>query len=272
MNRSVILAALVLIATASPLRAATSVRALLQQARSHSAAGKPAAALDLLAEARTLAPNSEDVLSAYAQVALAAQLPLQAIDVLEPLTRICRDVALYHHLLGVAYLQIGGMEQASAALEAADRLEPNRTTTLVALGLALNRRKLFAEAEPLLRRALASEPENADVLATLAETEDALGDAAQAEQHASRALAAVADHGTAHFVIGVIRMKQARYAEARDALLRAIAAQPDMARAHYQLSLAFARLGDEARAAAHVEIYQQKLRDTEAALKKVRRQ
>jgi uncharacterized protein HemY len=67
-------------------------------------------------------------------------------------------------------------------------------------------------------------------------------------------------------------MKQARYGEARDALLRAIAAQPDMAKAHYQVSLAFARLGDEARAAAHVEIYQDKMREMEAALKKVRGQ
>jgi hypothetical protein len=45
-----------------------------------------------------------------------------------------------------------------------------------------------------------------------------------------------------------------------------------MARAHYQLSLAFARLGDDARAAAHVEIYQQKMHEMEAALKKVRGQ
>jgi tetratricopeptide (TPR) repeat protein len=271
-SRRLILAALALIAAATPAAAAISVRALLEQARAHSAAGKPAAALDVLGQARALAPNSEDVLSAYAQVALTARQPVQAIDVLEPLTRICRDVALYHHLLGVAYLQIGGMEQATVALQEADRLEPNRTTTLVALGLALNRRKLFAEAEPLLRRALASEPDNADVLAALAETEDALGHAAQAEQHASRALAAAPDHGAAHFVVGLIRMKEARYADARDALLRAIAAQPDIARAHYQLSLAFARLGDDARAATHVEIYQEKLRDTEAALKKVRRQ
>jgi tetratricopeptide (TPR) repeat protein len=248
------------------------VQALLQQARDHSAAGRPAAALAVLTDARVLAPNSEDVLSAYGQVALAARQPVVAIDVLEPLTRICSSVARYHHLLGVAYFQIGGMEQAVASLREADRLDPGRTTTLVALGLALTSRKLHAEAEPFLRRALAAEPDNPDVLAALAEAVEALGDGSQAEAHASRALAAAPTHAAAHFVIGIIRMKTARYAEARDALLRALEAEPGMARAHYQLSLAFARLGDDARAAAHVEIYQQKMHEMEAALKKVRGQ
>jgi tetratricopeptide (TPR) repeat protein len=259
------------VAGASPA-SEKSVRMLLQQARVQSGAGNAPAALALLGDARALAPNSEDVLSAYAQVALAARLPVQAIGVLDPLTRLCPEVAQYYYLLGVAYLQVGGMEQAVVALREADRLEPSRTMTLVALGLALNSRKQHADAQPFLRRALAAEPENADVLAALAETEEALGNSAEAEAHAMRALTSASDHAPAHFVIGLVRMKQARYGEARDALLRAIAAQPDMAKAHYQVSLAFARLGDEARAAAHVEIYQDKMREMEAALKKVRGQ
>ena len=257
---------------AAPTPEKTSVRALVEQARAQSGSGNAPAALHLLGRARSLAPNSEEVLSAYAQVSLAARQPVQAIDVLDPLTRICPTVAQYHYFLGVAYLQVSGMEQAVVALREADRLEPNRVTTLVALGLALNSRKMHADAEPYLRRALASEPDNPDVLAALAETEDALGDTAQAEAHATRALAQSPELATAHFVVGLIRMKQGRYAEARDALLRAIAAQPDMTRAHYQVSLAFSRLGDEESAAKHVEIYQQKLRELEAALKKVRGQ
>ena len=266
------LATFVLLVVAVPASAEKSVRALLQQARTQSASGNSSAALALLADARALAPNAEDVLSAYAQVALAARLPVQAIGALDPLTRICHDVAQYHYLLGVAYLQVGGMEQAVTAFREADRLEPGRTTTLVALGLALNNRKQHAEAEPFLRRALAAEPHNADVLAALAETEEALGDSAEAETHASRALTTTPDHASALVVIGMIRLKQGRYQEARDALLQAVAGQPDLARAHYQLSLAFSRLGDDASARRHVEIYQQAMREMEAALKKVRGQ
>jgi tetratricopeptide (TPR) repeat protein len=271
-NRRLALTTLTLLAVAVPVTGQQSVRALLQQARTQSASGNTSAALALLTDARAVAPNAEEVLSAYAQVALAARLPVQAIGVLDPLTRICRDVAQYHYLLGVAYLQVGGMEQAVDALREADRLEPGRTMTLVALGLALNARKQHAEAEPFLRRALTAEPDNADVLAGLAETEEALGDSSQAEAHALRALTATPDHATAQVVIGMIRLKQARYTEARDALLRAIAAEPDLARAHYQVSLAFSRLGDDTSAARHVQIYQQKMREMEAALNKVRGQ
>jgi tetratricopeptide (TPR) repeat protein len=64
-------------------------------------------------------------------------------------------------------------------------------------------------------------------------------------------------------------MKQERYADARDALLRAIAAQPTLAKAHYQVSLAYARLGDAAAAQKHVELYKQKMRDMEDALKRL---
>ena len=242
------------VAVSAPAQPRASVRALLQQARAHAAAGNAPLALDALRKARTVAPNAEEVLSAFAQVSLTAQLPVQAIDVLEPLTRICPDVAEYHYLLGVAYLQAGGMAEAVDALREADRLEPDRVTTLVALGLALNSRKLFGDAEPLLRRALTIEHENPDVLAALAETEEGLGDPDGAETHAARALAAAPTHATAHYVIGLLRMKQQRYVDARDALLRAIEAEPHLARAHYQVSLAYARLGDEARSRKHAEL------------------
>ena len=57
-------------------------------------------------------------------------------------------------------------------------------------------------------------------------------------------LARSANHGAANLVMGLLLMKRERYAEARDALTKAIAAAPDSAAAHYQLSLAYARLGD----------------------------
>ena len=56
-----------------------SVRALLQQARAQAGQGNVRGALESLTAARTLAPSSEEVLSAFAQVALRARLPLPAI-------------------------------------------------------------------------------------------------------------------------------------------------------------------------------------------------
>ena len=73
-----------------------SVAALLQLARVQSGDGEAAGALDSLQKARALAPNSEEVLSALGQVALAARLPVPAAGAFEALTRMCPEVAQYH--------------------------------------------------------------------------------------------------------------------------------------------------------------------------------
>jgi tetratricopeptide (TPR) repeat protein len=255
---------------APPARGLESVPALLQRARQQSGQGDAAGAMDSLGRARALAPNSEDVLSASAQLALAVRAPVPAILALEPLTRMCPTVAQYHYLLGVALMQAGDMLAAVEPLREAERLEPNRPLTLVALSLALNGRKQYAEAKPPLLRALELEPDNVEAVAALAEAEDGLGEVREAEAHAERALARASSHATANLVLGMVRMKQERYAEARDAFLRAVAADPASPKAHYQLSLAYARLGDEASARAQVELYRRKLREIEERVNQLR--
>ena len=272
MRRALVLAlAPAIAALAAPAFAqGESVRSLMQTARGQSSEGNMTGALESLRKARSLAPNSEEVLSAFAQVAIAARQPVAAVGALEPLTRMCPSVAQYHFMLGVAFLQAGAIPAASDALQTAQRAAPDNPRVLVALGLALNIRKQHAEARSYLARGLELDPENVDALAAVAEAEDALGDA-NAEAHAARAVARQPDHAMANYALGLIRMKQTRYAEARDALLRAVAADPRLARAHYQLSLAYARLGDEASAQKHVELYQQQMRQTEVELKKLPR-
>ena len=71
----------------------------------------------------------------------------------------------------------------------------------------------------------------------------------------------------------MVRMKQERYARGpRRALERAAAADPDSPKAHYQLSLAYARLGDDGRVRTQVEIYREKLRAMEARMRSCGRQ
>lgn len=247
-----------------------SVQGLLQLARLQSGHGDAAGALESLQRARALAPNSEDVLSASAQVSLAVRAPVPAILALEPLTRMCPTVAQYPYLLGVALMQAGDMLAAVEPLRQAERLEPGRVLTLVALGLALNGRKLYAEAKPYLLRGLELDPDNVEAVAALAEAEDGLGEIREAEAHAERALAKATAHATANLVMGMVRMKQERYAEARDALERAVAADPGSPKAHYQLSLAYARLGDEASAQKQVEVYRRKLQEIEERVNQLR--
>jgi tetratricopeptide (TPR) repeat protein len=248
----------------------SSVEALVQLARVQTGRHDLSAAIETLERARKLAPNSEDVLSASAQVALAIQAPAPAILFLESLARMCPTVVQYPYLLGVAYMQAGDSLGAVEPLQQAEKLDPNRVVTLVALGLALNGAKRHAEAKPYFARALELEPENVDAVAAVAEAEQGLGELAEAETHAQRALARAPTNPTANLVLGMVRMSESRYAEARDAFLKSMEGDPASPKAYYQLSLAYARLGDAEKAQEQVELYQKKLREIEERLAKVR--
>jgi tetratricopeptide (TPR) repeat protein len=249
-----------------------SVSALLQLARLQSRQKDVAGAADSLKKARELAPNSEEVLRAWAELALATHSPAMALSALEPLTRVWPEVAQYHYLMGVALMQAGDMPAASESLTRAQKLEPDRPLTLIALGLAQNARKLYDQARSVLQKALELEPESLEALAALAEAEQGQGDLADAEGHALRALERAPQQATANLVLGMVRLEERRYAEARDALLKAEAAEPGSAKTHYQLSLAYARLGDQASSEQQVALYQKALKDAEARLIEIRSQ
>jgi tetratricopeptide (TPR) repeat protein len=248
-----------------------SVRALLLLSRVQSGDGDAAGALESLRKARTIAPNSEEVLSAFAQMSIAAGAPVPAIVALDALTRMCPGVVEHHYLLGVALLRVGDRVNAVNALRTAEQLEPNRAQTLLALGIAHNSLQQYADARTVLVRALALDPENMDTMAALAESEQGLGELEASSRHAQEVLATAPRHATANLVIGLVAMDQARYEEARAALERAVAADPLLFKGHYQLSLACSRLGDEAAARNHLEKYRQALREAENRLGELRK-
>ena len=70
------------------------------------------------------------------------------------------SVGQYHYLLGMALVQAGDVAAAVEPLKEAERLEPNEPPILVALGTALNDRKLYTEAKPPLLRALSLAPDS----------------------------------------------------------------------------------------------------------------
>jgi protein O-GlcNAc transferase len=246
-----------------------SVRALMETARAQVRSGNANDALESLRQARALAPNSEEVLSALAQVSLTARAVTPAILTLESLVRICPTVAPYHHMLGVALLQAGDLPSALDALRRADTLEPGRASTIMALGITLNAQSNYAEAREVLTRAIDLDADNMDAEAALAEAEEALGDLEAAERRVLRVLNTSKDHAAANLVLGMIRLKQGRHEEARNALLNAVAANPTSPKAHYQLSLVYARLGDEASSEKHRQTYQQMMREAEERLREL---
>jgi len=247
-----------------------SVQALLLLSRVQSEDGDAAGALDSLRKARALAPNSEDVLSAFAQMSLAAGAPIPAVLALEALERMSPGVMQYHYLAGVARLRVGDRVRAVTALSAAERLDPNRAQTLLALGIAHNSLQQYADARSVLARAAELDSGNADTLAALAEAEQGLGELDAASTHAQQVLATVPQHATANMVAGLVAMDRSHYADARAALERAAQTDPLLLKAHYQLSLACARLGDEAAAGMHLERYRQVMRDVQRMIEELK--
>jgi tetratricopeptide (TPR) repeat protein len=247
-----------------------SVRALLQLARLQARQGESQKAAATVRRAEEIAPNSEAVLVARAKVSLAVRAPVVAIQALESLSRMGLTAAEPSYLLGVARLEIGDMPGAIEALQQSLELDPQRPLALIALGTALSSQKQFAQAREVARKSLLLAPDNAEALAVLAEAEEGLGEVAAAEEHAAQALARDPENAGALVTIGRIRMTQGRYEEARDALLEAVASEPEMAKAHYQLSLAFARLGDRESSHKHVEIYRRAREENDRRLLELR--
>ncbi len=247
-----------------------SIRGLLDQARSLASRNEIAAAAETLGEAVSLAPNSEEVLNAYARFSLGRGNPIQAILALEPLTRMHPRETEYAYLLGVARMQVGEMSDAVATLHDAAALDPGRVLTHVALGLALNRLNRFDEAREALSTALRLEPDNVEGLAAMSETAEGLGLLAEATRLAGRALAVNPDHPTALVTVGASSLKEGRFEEAREALTRAVAAEPESVKGHYQLSLALARLGDREGAERHLRLSREAQAAVEQSTRRLR--
>ena len=125
----------------------------------------------------------------------------------------------------------------------------------------------------MLTRSVALQPDgpgNIEAMAALAEAQAGLGELEPAALHARRVLDRAPANATANLVVGLMMMEQKNYAAARDALQKAIAADPESPKAFYQLSLALARLGDEAGARHNVQIYQDRLRAVEERVNALR--
>jgi tetratricopeptide (TPR) repeat protein len=247
-----------------------SVRAYLELARLQSRGGDTKEALASLSAARAIAPNAEDVLSAYAELALTAKMPLTAVRTLQSLTHVYPTVPQYHYLLGVGLIAIGDMQSAVDSLAQADRLEPDQAPTLLALGRALNNRHLFVEARAALSSGLGLQPDSIDIVAALAEAEAGLSDYDDAAKHAQEALGRAPANATANLVNGIVLMEQQHYAEARDVLLKAAASDPDSLQVLHQLSLVCARLGDTAEARRYEDLYQEKVRVVDERIQALR--
>ena len=113
------------------------------------------------------------------------------------------------------------------------------------------------------------DPQSIQAAAALAETMIGLDRKDRAAELAERVLAVESGHPVANLALGMVRMTEGRFAEAKAALQRSVDTSPS-AKAHYQLSLALARLGEKEASKKHIELYQQALQASQAELLELR--
>jgi tetratricopeptide (TPR) repeat protein len=243
----------------------------MERAQTQSAQKNPKLALQTLGKALALAPNSEDVLRAYAEAALAADAPVRALPSLEALARIAPSEARSRYLMGVAFSRIGDYETAVVCFRDAERIDPKNSDVLATLGTALNRRGQFEDALSVLLRASTLDPEAVPTLAARAEAEAGLREFEAAEARVQRVLARAPADGIGNYVLGLLRLRQEKYAEARAALEKAVAADPVFPAAHEKLSIACEAEKDSPCAKREADLARQRETELRAQVEEARR-
>ena len=194
---------------------------------------------------------------------------------------------LIHYDLGVGLLQVGQVDAAIAALDAALRIDPRYAEALVALGdatlvlrqfdraveyfrgaLALNdqiaeaqlglARALQAtghldESVVAYRKALALAPGNADAESECGDVLLRLQQVPEAIGHLREAVRLNPDLGTALNHLGIALAQQGQLAEARDVFRKAAQLSKSAAEAYYNLGVTAGNEGNAAEALAHYE-------------------
>ena len=158
--------------------------------------------------------------------------------------------ALIQAALGRAHLASYRLSKdvsaASLATEAAQRaiaLSPGLPEAQVTLGEVLTVTGRPAEAVPVLRTVLESDPGSVPALLALVTALQRSGDMDGAEKAALRLVEIRPTSPTAVNRLGAIYFRTSRYEKAAAAFERAIALNPDLPRAHFNLGAAFLRLG-----------------------------
>lgn len=153
------------------------------------------------------------------------------------------------YLLGFARMQLGRTAEAVAALEEAVQLGPNVPERLNALAQAYEQAgRDPSKAEALYRRALAVQPEAADVRVNLGRSLEARGRLEGATVEYRRAAASEPSLAAAHYNLGTALLRQGQQAEGERALRQTVRLEPDHADALTNLAVVLAQRGAVAEA------------------------
>jgi Flp pilus assembly protein TadD len=174
---------------------------------------------------------------------------------LEPLKRAIALQPNYFHAyndLGVLYMKLNRLDEAATALQQAIKINGKIYIPQLNLGIVLNRQRKFKEAAEVLARLQLDHTDLWKIHAPLIEALISSQQWEPAEAAISRAIGVKElDQFDLKVKLGVVRLRQAKYAQAITVLSEAVAEKPDHALAQFNLGAALMFVGklDEAESA-----------------------
>ena len=227
------------------------------QAQLEEAQGSSKNALELLKQARMLAPASPKILSRFVISAMRANQTRAAVDAAQILVNSKPDEPEYLYLLGAASLQNGNISQAQQNLQRLMELRPNDSRGCLALGLTLAAQsdKIEAARNQLLH-CVEIDAGNVEAKYQLGLSYKAQGENAKAIPYLEQAVESAPNYAAALRDLGAIYLQTGAETKARIALEKAAALAPDDADTHFQLSRLYTLIGETTLAKKQLEIFQ----------------
>lgn len=230
-----------------------SVRALAGLSEALLAEKRYTAVIDTLANA----PDDE-VLRLNLAIAYSKNNQLdQALEILAAIVKEHPDYAQAHLNLGVLYTQQTNYRLAAAEFQQALKIDPENDAARASYIKALIVLAQLDDALPIAEENLKRNPRDAEALYLLGTVQRQRGHYSEAERVLARAVAVQPDFYDSHYEYGFALAKLGRKAEARAQLEQALRLKPDSSEARFQLAAVLRAMGLKDQADQQLKLFEE---------------
>lgn len=234
-----------------------SAKLFLVQALFEEAQGDSKTALELLKQARQIAPDSPEILSQFVITAMRANQARAAVEAARILAEAKPDEPEYLYLLGAAALNGNDTKTAELNLRRFFELRPTDARGCLALGLTLAAQPDQIEnARKQLMRCLEIDANNFEAKYQLALSYKAQGETAKAIEYLEDTIKSAPNYPDALRDLGASYLQSGAESKARVVLEKAVALAPEDADTHFQLSRLYNLTGETELAKKHLAKFQ----------------